>query len=634
MVRTPYSEIKLFLSVSSGRVTSMFGKISLDNPESLNLEVNTYSNNRFKQCHKRAFRPEYTENFQSKTLVLGTLLLNNKKATGPQAVKLLKESNENLKKLDGLFLLIHFDAASKSLDILNNNYQLTKFYYTVVDNQLLFSHQLSLLLPHLKERKPHFPSLLNFLKNGFNQSELTQIEGVKKLLPSQHLTVSNGQVNIKNHWDKHYVTHRQPFVKIESKLDEYESIYQNTIRSYLEARKPEELVTLLSGGHDTSFLLIQASKVWSRPIHCFTTVFPGWSFSEQSYAESTCKKFGGIFHPQEFSSNNLDLIIDLIHSCEEPVLGSSLPLHTLAKSASLYTDTIMGGDGGDTLWGEYHPVGEYHRWARHWPLTLRRLTHKATLLLRNSSDWERFWELEHVAGLFARKNMYDNFLGELCTYRHFSPQFLNEILIPEFSQQSSAKSCMEIAFNKNNFDEALIEGKLLNGFFTYQSFQQTRSMNAFGMEFFLPVIQKDLMDFVNSLPMNWINGGTTFHRLINSKSTNRKFHKFALARYLKKEEIYNRSFDIPWHLIWKDRGATLELARKALKKRSWFQPDTIDMIFNNFLSQKNKDYELLELKSHGYRIMALLSVEVWARLFIDQAIFKSDSNISLDDFLA
>lgn len=624
----------MFLHTTTGSVKFMFGRLPLNSNKSLDLNIEAYTSDRFRQSHQRAFRPEYLEQDSSKTLVLGTLLLQNRSISGLEAAAALNESMDNLRLLDGLYLLIHYDARSNTLSIVNNNYQLTKLYYTVVDNEFLFAHQMELLLPHLKERKPYFPSLLNFFRNGFNQSEKTPIEGINKLLPSQRILVSGEKISLNNSWRDHYIVNRRPFDSIEKKLDEYENIYQSTLKNYLVVRNPNQLGMFLSGGHDTSFLLIQASKVWNQPVHCFTTVFPGWGFSEQSFAESTCNKFGGVFFPQKFGGEDLDLIIDLIHSCEEPVLGSSLPLHALARIASQYTDTMMGGDGGDTLWGEYHPVAEYHRWVHRWPLALRKSVHKIAKTLRDCSDWERFWELEHVAGLFAREDIYENFLGELCTYRHFSPQFINEILVPEISSQLPAKSTLEISFDRHNFDEALIEGKLLNGFFTYQSFQQTRSMNAFGMEFFLPAVQKDLMNFVNSLPMNWLNGGTTFHRLINSKTVNRKFHKFALARYLKKEEIYNRSFDIPWHLVWENRQQTLNLASLALKKRGWFQPEAIDKVFGEFRTQKNKDYELLELKSHGYRVMALLSVEIWARIFVDTPASQPGPEVSLDEFLA
>ena len=58
-----------------------------------------------------------------------------------------------------------------------------------------------------------------------------------------------------------------------------------------------------------------------------------------------------MFHPVEFDDQSLNWLPDLIYATEEPALGSSLALHVLGKTAAQYTDTLIGGDGGDTLWG-------------------------------------------------------------------------------------------------------------------------------------------------------------------------------------------------------------------------------------------------------------------------------------------
>src|SRR5690606_4134630 len=108
--------------------------------------------------------------------------------------------------------------------------------------------------------------------------------------------------------------------------------------------------------------------VFRRPIHNFTCTFPNWSFNEESYAKHIPQKMGGIFHPVPFDSSHLDQVIGLINHCQEPVVGSCLPLYILGKVASGYVDTLFGGDGGDTLWGEYYPVQEYHELVKNLPL--------------------------------------------------------------------------------------------------------------------------------------------------------------------------------------------------------------------------------------------------------------------------
>jgi asparagine synthase (glutamine-hydrolysing) len=497
----------------------------------------------------------------------------------------------------------------------------------------LFSDRLESLLGEIKTVEPHFPSLINFFKNGFNQADQTQIRGIKRILPSFWMEIDAEGLRIENRWRNYYCGVRQPFDNLETHLDVYENTYRTGLQNYLDHRQPNELGTLLSGGHDTSYCLIQASKCISKPIHCFTTVFSGWGFSEHGPAESICNKFGGVFHPVEFDDQSLNWLPDLIYATEEPALGSSLALHVLGKTAAQYTDTLIGGDGGDTLWGEYYPVGEYHRWAKNLPGPARSILAKTAQGLKSLFGWERFWELEHVARLFDSPDPYDNFMSNLCTYRHFSEHSLLQLLSPDLRDTSWQESLLMIPFGKENFDEALIEGKLFNAFFTYQSCHQTRSMNSHGLEFFLPTLQKEVVKFITSLPKEWINGGTTFHRLTNNKTINRRFHKKALSRYLEQKEIYNRSFDIPWHRVLTKDDFVLSNLERALHERGWYNNSYVTKLISEYKSQKHKEHEILELRSHGYRIMTLMSAEVWCRIFLDQKA-SSDCKVSLAEFLA
>lgn len=541
------------------------------------------------------------------------------------------------KRFDGLHLLLLFDSEKDKLLICNNSYQSGKCYYSKTDRGLIFSTHLTQIVKLSGQSfEIHKPSVFSFLSNGFTSSEETQLVGVKKLNPTFALEVSGKGHRIINHWENEIQFDRKPFSNLQAELDRYEEIYRSGIANFFEVKKPHEVGCLLSGGHDTSFAMIQSSKVHHRPIHGLTCTFPGWAFDEDLYAKNICKKSGGTYHPIPVTPDSIDHLVSLIRSNEEPVVGSSLPLHILSRYAKEHVDVMLGGDGGDTLWGEYFPVAEFHRYVSLLPLGLRKLVHKTSQKLVQWTDWERFWELEHVASLFAEENFYDDFLRKLCTYRHFRESYINELFSDDFLKEgiTFSKSQVTVPFNKNNFSDALIEGKLLNGFYPYQSFHTTKSMAEFGMELYLPTIQRDIIRFITNLPMKWVNGGSTFHRLINSKSINRKFHKLALGRYLKKEEIYNRSFDIPWYNILRPRKRVLELLKKRLLARGWFDGKALNDLFDEFMGQSVKDYELLELKHHGYRIFTLLSLEIWCTEYLDMRLTENyHSEISLEEYL-
>lgn len=548
---------------------------------------------------------------------------------------LYKEKGDQFsEELNGHFIIFIKDG--DSLKIFNNRYLATKLYYYYNESIFIYGTTFREVLEFLpSEKKVNLGAIKTFLSNGWNSPDETLIKGIFKILPTYRIIIDH-KVRIENHWDKEFTFERRPFQNLENKIQEYESIYKEGIENHLYQAKTKELGTLLSGGHDTSFALLMGSRIHSKPMHAFTATFPGWAFDESAFAKNIANKVKATHHEVPFCPEDLDYLPNLIIANEEPVVGSSLPVHLCALEASKYVDTMLAGDGGDTMWGEYFPVAEVHRYIKNLPLSIRKLIYKTSHKLREVFDWERFWELEHVTELFAHEDMYEHFLRRLCTYRHFSDEYLEKILNKEyFGDVDFACSSLELKFYKENFSEMLIEGKLFNGFYTYQSYHTHRSMNFFGLDLYLPTINKEFLQFITELPLEWVNGGTTFHKLTNSLSVNRRFHKKVLSQYLKKEEIYNRSFDIPWYNILRPRKELLLKLKERLLKRGWFDEATIETIFKEFMEQEVKDYELLELKNHGYRIFTLLSLEVWCIEFLDgRESSKSEEKKTLEEYLS
>lgn len=543
-------------------------------------------------------------------------------------------SDDFIKLLDGHFQVVIIDSGK--VKIFQNRYLAYGIYYYENNDYFIFASKFEYINDVIAQEREIDKSVLRtYLSNGWNPTEKTLVKGINKLLPTIILTFDSS-LNITDYWSDEFKFERKPFQNLETHLDNYEKLYQDGIENFLAQNPSNELGTLLSGGHDTSFTLIEGSKVFGKPMHSFTATFPGWAFDEGSFAQNISNKFKAHHHAVPFTPDDMDYIVGLIVANEEPVVGSSLPVHLCAMEAKNHVDNMMAGDGGDTLWGEYFPVAEYHSYVKNLPTGMRKFIYQVAKGLRKTFDWERFWELEHVAELFATKNPYDDFLRRLCTYRHFSDDFQKELLTEDFfNDVTPARSMKELQYTKDNFSEMLIESKLYNGFYTYQSYHTHRSMNHFGMELYLPTINREFMQFITTLPKRWVNGGTTFHRLTNALSVNRRFHKKALARYLKSEEIYNRSFDVPWYNILRPRTELLTKLRERLLKRGWYNEKALNEMFDDFLHQKVKDYELLELKHHGYRIFTLLSLEIWCIEYLDGRKSKEvDQKITLEDYLS
>ncbi|MFC1666353.1 asparagine synthase-related protein [Candidatus Omnitrophota bacterium] len=551
----------------------------------------------------------------------------------------VKEGKGFCSLLDGFFIIVIHDRTSGEVFIFNSRHQATQLYYCANDNALFFASSLKLLLDLLPYTPPFDKQALpSFLRTGFSYTEKTQLEGVKKLLPTQFIHVHDKTYTVSDHWKTEYIFDRRPFTDLNAKLDEYESVYSKSIGSFLNCVKPGELGCFLSGGHDTSFTFIQTSKLFGKPVHAFTASYENFAFDETPKARYITEKFGGVHHPVVIGPDAIDCVPYFINIVEEPVSGGALPIFMCILEARKHVDSMISGDAGDTLWGEYYPVAEWHRYFRRLPYILRKGARLLNKIILSVNDWERFWESDHVFSLFAEKNIYDDFFGRLCSYRHYNIETVRKILDAETFKEISLHKCMiDLPFTKDNFFDALIETKMLYGVYQYMLPPTQKPIEGFGMNYYSPYLNNKLITFINSLPKEWLNDGTTFQKLSNT-GHRRRFHKMAMLRYLPEQYVYSaqQSCDVPFHLFLTKRPIVLERLLSRLKRRGLFNNRSLEHIFNEFPRQKIKPREIIELKHHGYRIFCLLTFEIWCMQFIDTDKEKNaptQKTVPLEDYL-
>jgi asparagine synthase (glutamine-hydrolysing) len=551
-----------------------------------------------------------------------------------------QQGRDFTKALEGFFIIVLHDSLSNECYVFNNRYQATQCYYCLRENVLFFSHSLATLLAIL----PFTPeldlrSIPSFLQTGFSYTERTQFKDIFKLLPTQSIHVRHGTYTISDHWKTEYIFDRRPFYDVENKLDEYETIFRKSIQHFIEAYKPKELGCFVSGGHDTSMVFIEAQQIFNKPIHTFTASFNDFGFDEAPKSRFITEKFGGIHHTISIGPEVLDLLPLMVNCIEEPVSGGAFPIFACVFEAQKHVDAMLSGDAGDSLWGEYYPVNEWHKYLKQLPHPLRASLKMINKAFRNITDWERLWESDHVFSLFAQKDMYKDFFARLCSYRHYDQHFLRQLLDPSLFADSRPYSCMiDIPFTKDNLFDALVEAKMLYGLYQYMLPPTQKPLESFGVNYFSPYLNHDLITFINSLPEDWLNSGSSFSKLVND-AHRRKFHKLAMLRYLPKRYVYSaqQSLDVPFHSFLTKRPFVLEKLLKRLKRRGLFNNKTLDRIFYEFPHQKVKPHEIIELKHHGYRIFCLLTLEIWCMKFLDddrKENMLSQTTVPLEDYLS
>jgi asparagine synthase (glutamine-hydrolysing) len=146
----------------------------------------------------------------------------------------------------------------------------------------------------------------------------------------------------------------------------------------------------LSGGLDSSLLVAMlAKRVGVKDLPTFTIGLPYQRFDEAPYARAVAQMYGTEHHERTINLSLTALLPDLIWHLDEPSDPLSLCAYQVARFARETVKVVIGGDGGDELFGGYDRyygnlyAGHYSRV----PAPIRRHLLGPALSLVPASGW-------------------------------------------------------------------------------------------------------------------------------------------------------------------------------------------------------------------------------------------------------
>lgn len=257
-----------------------------------------------------------------------------------------------LSYLRGMFAFALWDERKQRLFCARDRFGIKPFYYAVVGDVLYFASEAKALLPFLPEIRTNEAALAEYLTFQYTIGEKTLFEGVYQLLPGHALAVENGRLKVWCYWDVSY----------EIDLDHSPIYFHNRLRELLEdsismhGRSDVPVGSYVSGGIDSSLMFhLSQSNNSASPLgfHGKFTQFPGYDESE--YAEVAAQNASGLLQTIDICaddfSNNIEKVI---YHLDFPVAGpGSFPQFMVSKLASQHVKVVLGGQGGDEIFGGY-----------------------------------------------------------------------------------------------------------------------------------------------------------------------------------------------------------------------------------------------------------------------------------------
>lgn len=512
-----------------------------------------------------------------------------------------------LDHVNGMFAFLIYDSQQDELFIARDHFGIKPFYYYQEGSTFIFGSEIKALLKHPSvHAASDSDGLYEYLTFQMVLNEGTMFQGIKKLRPAHFMVVRKGEiVEEKEYWSIHYSIDE---TKSEEKFaDELLVLLESSLS--IQTRSDVPVGAYLSGGLDSSIVADLAAKNYFGTFKTFTGGFhEGAEYDETSYARLLSDKIQSEHHeiypgPQDF----LDSFEKLVYHMDEPAAGPGLfPQYMVSKKASEHVKVVLGGQGGDEIYGGYarYAVAYLEQCLKGSIMeTQEEGSHVVTLqsIIPNMAMLKQYLPL--------MRKQFSSGLFDPMDQRYFSmidrSPNLNKLYQDEFLQgRDEEKVFASFSSIFNNPDTQSYFNKMT--YFDMKTLLpallqvEDRVSMAVSLESRVPLLDKRIIELATQMPPTMkFAGGKTKAMLLKS-----------VENILPKEITQRKDkmgFPTPFNL-WmngplKDYVLDTLTSQKA-RSRGIFKADEIEKMMNG------KD-------SYGRELWGALNLEVWHKQFID-----------------
>jgi asparagine synthase (glutamine-hydrolysing) len=173
--------------------------------------------------------------------------------------------------------------------------------------------------------------------------------GRQRLLPGSFLLSRNDKVETRPYWEMRFVEgERLPLPQLKR---DFLAVLREGVR---HASQDGTVGSFLSGGTDSSTIAGILGEVTGQPARTYSIGFEARGYDEMHYARIAARHFGTRHHEYYVTPDDVVSAIPRIAQVHDQPFGnaSAVPTYYCARLAKDDgVDTLLGGDGGDELFG-------------------------------------------------------------------------------------------------------------------------------------------------------------------------------------------------------------------------------------------------------------------------------------------
>ena len=264
-----------------------------------------------------------------------------------------------VRRLNGMFSIAIYDCRDSAsvLRLYRDRLGVKPLYYSVDGGHLWFGSEIKALLAVGVKAEPNFSALKNYFALNYIPPPLTAFANIYHLKPGHYAEISGGAVKFNQYWDCNDIGLNADITFAEAKSGIL-TILDDAVRIRLRSDAP--FGAFLSGGLDSSSVVGLMSLYKESPTRTFSIGFEDPKYDETFYAKLASQRFGTYHSTRLMSENALDIWSRFIWHCDQPHGDISfIPTYQVSELASQEVKMVLTGDGGDELFAGYDKYASF-----------------------------------------------------------------------------------------------------------------------------------------------------------------------------------------------------------------------------------------------------------------------------------
>lgn len=510
--------------------------------------------------------------------------------------------------LRGMFAFAIWDTRDRSLFAARDHLGQKPFFYVKRGNRFAFASEIKALLamdPSLREMDCE--ALDQYLTLRVIAPPRTMFRSIRKLAPGHFLVFRDGNLQIERYWDLRYEPKLQ--CKEEDLLDELEQRMLETVRSHMVSDVP--IGAFLSGGLDSSLVVAMLSKHSGPPVKTFSVGVPYENYSELPFARIVADKYRTEHFEDSIYPSLIRILPELVWHLDEPSDPLSACMYYIAEMARRHVKVVLGGDGGDELFGGYDRYYGNH-YADYYALLPKSFRKRFMgMVLRRLPEGFWYKSVSHRLRWLNQMSLVEGGrrYAESLGYFYFTEVFRERLYGAKLKERLNGFDPGEVIrshFDCDNASELLDKMMYTDSMIRlpdHSVMVLDRTTMAHGLEARSPFMDHTLVEFVARIPASLKVRGST-RRYIQTRIAERYLPPAILRR-----KKLGFSSALPYMLAEEFRTLFhIFLSDSHLAREGYIEEQGIQHLLTEHLSKK---------ADHGNRLWLLCNAEIWHRMCIE-----------------